>query len=145
MNLPQNINLYNEASESDITCLKNGIVEFNETVGPMLKYPPYEPVHLILKEAGGRIIGGLLSKHYLHCIFIEILWVDGEYRKDGFGSKLLSEIEFIARERQCKFIHLDTFSFQAIDFYKKYGYEVFAQIDDFPDGIVRYFLKKYLI
>jgi hypothetical protein len=40
--------------------------------------------------------------------------------------------------------YLDTFSFQAPDFYKKLGYEVFGELQDFPHGHQRYFMKKRL-
>jgi len=40
--------------------------------------------------------------------------------------------------------HLDTFSFQAPDFYQQRGYQVFGQLDDFPPGHRRYYLTKEL-
>jgi hypothetical protein len=39
---------------------------------------------------------------------------------------------------------LDTFSFQAPDFYKQHGYQVFGELQDFPSGHQRYYLKKQL-
>jgi hypothetical protein len=39
-------------------------------------------------------------------------------------------------------LHLDTFDFQAKDFYVKHGYEVFGVLEDCPEGHVRYFMKK---
>ena len=47
--------------------------------------------------------------------------------------------------RGCKNAHLDTLSFQALDFYKKYGYIVFGQIADLPPGHTRYYLRKTLV
>ena len=40
--------------------------------------------------------------------------------------------------------HLDTFDFQAKDFYLKHGYEVFGILDDCPKGHKRYYMKKVL-
>ena len=49
-----------------------------------------------------------------------------------------------ARQRGAQNAYLDTFSFQAPDFYKKLGYQVFGELPDFPTGHQRYFLKKEL-
>ncbi|GAQ00024.1 hypothetical protein NIES2104_65890 [Leptolyngbya sp. NIES-2104] len=39
---------------------------------------------------------------------------------------------------------MDTFSFQAPEFYQKLGYTVFGELPDFPIGHRRLFLKKVL-
>ena len=44
-----------------------------------------------------------------------------------------------------RLIHLDTFDFQAKDFYLKHGYEVFGVLDDCPKGHKRYYMKKVLV
>jgi len=49
-----------------------------------------------------------------------------------------------ARHRGAKNAYLDTFSFQAPDFYKKHGYRVFGELQDFPPGHQRHFLTKRL-
>ena len=54
----------------------------------------------------------------------------------------MAEAEAI--RRGCKNAHLDTLSFQALDFYKKYGYTVFGQLDGLPPGHSRYYLRKTL-
>jgi hypothetical protein len=41
-------------------------------------------------------------------------------------------------------VHLDTYDFQALGFYKKLGYGVFGELDDYPPGHTRYFLTKPL-
>lgn len=132
------------ATNEEREYLWNGIFEYNKLYGSMQAYPPYEPFSVLLRDREGKIIAGILTKIYLKCVFIELLWVDGSYRKSGLGSRLLMEVEKKAKEIGCSFIHLDTFSFQAIDFYKKYGYTQFATIEDYPEDIKRYFLKKYL-
>ncbi len=49
-----------------------------------------------------------------------------------------------ALARGCHGAYLDTFSFQAPDFYQKLGYEIYGKLDDFPKGHCRYFLRKKL-
>ena len=48
------------------------------------------------------------------------------------------------REKGCHLIHLDTFDFQAKDFYIKHGYEVFGVLDECPKKHKRYYLKKLI-
>ena len=38
-----------------------------------------------------------------------------------------------------------TFSFQAPDFYQKLGYTTFAQLENFPPGRSRLFMRKKLV
>ena len=93
-----------------------------------------------------EIIAGILSKMYCwNCLYIDVLWVKEEYRKSGLGSKLIKEIEGLAKEKNCNLIHLDTFDFQAKDFYIKYGYEIFGVLDECPKGHKRYYLKKNIL
>ncbi len=42
------------------------------------------------------------------------------------------------------FAHIATFSYQSPDFYRAMGFEVFGVINDYPEGIKEYFLKKRL-
>jgi ribosomal protein S18 acetylase RimI-like enzyme len=60
------------------------------------------------------------------------------------GRQLLGAAETYARERGCRHVKLETFSFQARPFYEKLGYEVFATLEDCPVGHREYFLRKSL-
>ena len=91
----------------------------------------------------GEIIGDILGQVYFwRCLFVEILWVSQKARGMGLGSQLLQTAEREAKEAGCSLVHLDTFDFQAKDFYLKHGYEIFGVLDDCPEGHKRYFLKK---
>lgn len=78
-------------------------------------------------------------------VYVDILWVDTDYRSKGLGKSLLIELEKISKDKSVTLINLDTFDFQAKDFYVKQGYEVFGVLDDCPQGHTRYYLKKYLL
>ena len=62
----------------------------------------------------------------------------------GYGYRLLTLAEDEARKRGAKSAYLDTFSFQAPDFYRQHGYQVFGELEDFPPGHQRYFFSKQL-
>lgn len=101
-------------------------------------------VNLILEDCDGNIGGGLIGKIYRKCLFVNVLWVSENERGHGYGEALLFEAESQAKREGCTFSHLDTFSFQAPDFYEKNGYEVYGVLDLYFDGVKRYYLKKKL-
>ena len=144
MELNDGLKIQYGASDDEMKKVWDGIIEYNKTTGPLLQYPPYERLSIIIKNESNNIVAGILSKIYLKSNFVEVFWIDESIRRMGLGSKLLSEIERISKDKGCSFIHLDTFSFQALGFYKKHGYSVFAAIEDYPDDIKRYYLKKFL-
>jgi hypothetical protein len=74
--------------------------------------------------------------------YIDLLWLRTNRR--GYGHRLMTLAEEEARERGAKNAYLDTFSFQAPDFYRRLGYEVFGELPDFPHGHQRYFFRKQL-
>lgn len=98
-----------------------------------------------ITDDNGNIIAGCVAKMYCwNVAYIDTLWVDETYRGKGLGAKLLAEIEKAAKEKGCYLIHLDTFDFQAKEFYEKQGYKVFGVLEDCPKGHCRYYLKKVI-
>lgn len=57
---------------------------------------------------------------------------------------MLNKIEEEAKEAGVELIHLDTFDFQAKEFYLKHGYEVFGTLENCPLDHKRYYMKKNL-
>jgi ribosomal protein S18 acetylase RimI-like enzyme len=57
----------------------------------------------------------------------------------------MQRAEDLAREKDCVGIWLDTFSFQAPEFYKKLGFSECGEILDYPLGHKRHFFQKRLI
>jgi GNAT superfamily N-acetyltransferase len=90
------------------------------------------------------IVGGVIGVIYWDWLYIDLMWVKDELRGHGYGHRLLTLIEEEARQRGAKNVYLDTFSFQAPDFYKQHGYQVFGELHNFPPGHQRYFLTKQL-
>ncbi|WP_236687091.1 GNAT family N-acetyltransferase [Ornithinibacillus californiensis] len=78
----------------------------------------------------------------MQSLMIQFLWIDDSIRGKGFGRKLIESAEQFAVEKKCRFIKVDTFSFQAPDFYQSLGYEIYGKIEDFPEGYNHYFLVK---
>ena len=90
------------------------------------------------------MIGGLLGGTYWGWLHVDILWLDDSLRRQGYGSKLLAKAEDEGRRRGCQNAHLDTMSFQALEFYEKNGYTVWGTLEGIPEGHDRIYLRKAL-
>lgn len=102
------------------------------------------PVAILLADERGARVGGLWGRCSYGWLFVEYLAVPEAHRGAAHGTALMARAEQIAREQGCVGIWLDTFSFQARGFYEKLGFTLFGEIDDFPPGHQRFFLKKRL-
>lgn len=131
-------------AEEDTAFIRNGLITYNTVTVPLISDLPYAPCNLVAKDTSDVTVGGCVGRIYLSALYIEFLWVEDAHRKHGLGTQLLDRAEQLAKEKGCSIIHLDTFSFQAPDFYKKNGFEVFGILGGYPDGIKRYYLKKTL-
>lgn len=98
----------------------------------------------VLQTGDQQVVGGVIGATYWDWLYINLMWIKDELRGRGFGHQLLIYAEEEARKRGAKNAYLDTFSFQAPDFYRDHGYQVFGELEDFPAGHVRYFLTKQL-
>lgn len=129
------------AGDADYICDK--LVEYNLSQVPARQNVLFETLDIKIKNDSDKIIAGCLAKMYCwNILYIDILWVDKDYRGLGLGTKLLKHIEETATAKGCTLIHLDTFDFQAKEFYEKLGYTVFGVLDNCPDNHCRYYLKK---
>ncbi|MFG2722358.1 GNAT family N-acetyltransferase [Streptomyces sp. NPDC048416] len=97
-----------------------------------------------LNEAG-LLAGGLVGRTWARWLHVDLLWVDPGLRSAGLGGQLLGHAEELARtERGCGYARVETWDFQAPEFYRKRGYEVVAAIPDYPPGVTEYTLTKHL-
>jgi GNAT superfamily N-acetyltransferase len=135
-------NIIRRSNKDEVNYVRNKLIEFNDEHVPADIKTNFEEINLTIKDENGKIIGGLISVFCWNWIEVDILWVDQNYRELGYGSKLVLEIEEIAKQKGCTFIKLNTFSFQAPDFYLKHGYNVIGVIDDAPIGFKHYYYKK---
>src|SRR5262245_4793377 len=63
-------------------------------------------------------------------------------RGAGYGTRLVNDAESYARSRGAIGATVETHSFQARPFYERLGYEVFARLDGYPPGHVKFYLRK---
>ena len=82
----------------------------------------------------GELIGGLTAWTWGGLCGIGMLWVREDSRKDGWGAKLLAECEAEALRRGCDRVAVSSFTFQAPEFYQKYGYVETGRMLGIPGG-----------
>lgn len=93
----------------------------------------------------GALAGGALARWWGTACELQQLWVDEDLRRRGIGASLMQRVEAAAMEHGCRLIYLDTFSFQAPEFYYRLGYETACRLDGFPNGGSKFILRKTLI
>jgi len=136
------IELTQEPTEEQRQAILQPLIEYNDAQTGGSKS---EPFALMVKDQNGEILGGLYGRMIFRWMFIELLSVPEQGRGQGIGSKLMAQAEALAKEKNCYGVWLDTFDFQAPEFYKKLGFSQFGEIVDYPPGHKRHFFQKRLI
>jgi len=128
-------------SDRAIQALRNELIAYNIATAAI---DASRDIAVFLHDAQGSLMGGVVGTIWGQCVEINYLWVHPSLRGNGYGSRLLQTLEQEARAQQCHSAILDTYSFQAPDFYQRLGYEVFGVIEGYPEGYQKLFLKKRL-
>ena len=102
------------------------------------------PLGIFYEDEEGNKLAGLTGETFGNWLCIHYLFVEEHLRKDGLGSELLLAAENEAKNRGCKYAFVDTFSFQAPEFYTKHGYEEVFALNNYPYMGKRYYYTKEL-
>lgn len=136
------MDISHEWNQQESEFIRRKVIEHNMKSLPGEAKTPVEQLSFMLKDDDGTIMGGITATTFWRHLHVDFLWVDERLRGQGQGKVLLERMEEAAKEKGCRLITLDTFSFQAPDFYKRNGYEVFGLLEDHPKGFSQYFLQK---
>src|SRR3984957_12694286 len=127
-------------AEADNAVVREGIIAFNESIlGERDK-----AFSIFLKNDSGKVFGGIQAFLDTESVYIDVLWVEGNLQKQGYGTKLLDAAEREAIKNGCIFSLVDTWDFQAEEFYLKNGYERIGEIKNYWHGHSKIFLRKKL-
>jgi GNAT superfamily N-acetyltransferase len=103
-----------------------------------------QPVAVFARDATGDLLGGVHGWCWGACCELVSLWVDERERGSGLGRKLLQTAEDAASARGCRQLVLFTHSREIPSLYLRANYDVVAVIDDYPEGMRAYWLRKSL-
>lgn len=129
-------------NEKDSQFIREKLIEYNMTQVPEGEKTALENTSFVLRNDEEEIVGGVTATMFWYHMHIDFLWVSEKYRGEGYGRELIQRAEELAKEKGCYLILLDTFSFQAPEFYQKLGFSVIGKIDDHPRGFQQFIFEK---
>lgn len=96
----------------------------------------------VTREDGDATAVGIIYDGWLE---ISLLHVDKDHRRQGYGAKILHEIERKAIEHGAHSAYAWTHDFEAPEFYTGQGYTEFARLKEFGKGHDMIAFRKYLL
>jgi GNAT superfamily N-acetyltransferase len=134
------------STAADRALLDDKLVAFNQAQVPFTQAQAWVDLSHVIKGAQGQLIAGINATLYCwRLMYIDILFVDESHRGQGLGKQLLEHAQAKAQSLGGYMAHLDTFDWQAKDFYARQGYSVFGVLENCPPGHTRYYMSKSLL
>jgi GNAT superfamily N-acetyltransferase len=128
-------------SPEELAVITDALSAFNDSdIGPSHR----RPLAVLIRDTDGKVTGGLSGFTAWGWLFTQMLYIPDTLRGTGISGTILTKAEEEARARGCRGAWIDTFSPQALRVYLRQGYEVFGELEDFPEGRTRSFLRKSL-
>lgn len=130
-------------NEEDANFIENALRQQNRLEAPSTQSKEPVKFNLVMKDSNGEVVGGVITTIYRYSMYVETLWIDEKYRKSGYGTLLMQQAEETARAHECTMMQLDTFNYQAPEFYKKLGFVQYGELK-YQEGFVRHYFTKSL-
>jgi ribosomal protein S18 acetylase RimI-like enzyme len=115
------IEFVDELTEEMEKTMRKGFVEYETSHGIDVNYRKFS---VVLTNEDNIAFGILNAFTAFSEVYIEDLWVDKACRGQGYGHKLLQELENRFKGKGFNNINLVTSAFNSPEFYKKCGFEV---------------------
>ena len=84
----------------------------------------YKRFSIVVRDSNGTAVGVINAYTAFAEVYVDDIWVDKSFRGQGYGRKLLQELENHFKGKGFNNINLVTSAFQAPEFYKKCGFTV---------------------
>ncbi len=104
----------------------------------------FRQVAIFLRDESDRVRGGVTGGVWGGWLHVVALWVDEDLRGRGLGRDLMLAAEQEARDAGATDAFLETHSFQAPGLYRRLGYEVIAELPEYPRGESQLIMRKSL-
>lgn len=104
----------------------------------------HESFGFFMRDENNLIKGGCNGFIFYGCLYVDQLWVDDTLRGKDYGTKLMHSAENLAKDKKCLFMTVNTMHWEALDFYKKLGFEIEFERHGFEKNSIFYFLRKPL-
>lgn len=133
-----NVVIRNECQAKDTS-----LIHSDESTSDIQESEDFEIMIVALDN--GTFIGGVKGVVSKDSMYISQIVVCEEYRSRGIGRELMKRIETEAKQMNLYSLTLGTLDFQALDFYKKLGFNIDFIKDNDPKGFKSYSMSKKLI
>ena len=128
-----------ELNEEQLEFIEDRLSEFDEQ---HITYKLDGSIQIGIEE-DGKIVAGLdACMTAFKILYVSTVFVEEAYRRKGYGTRLIQEMEKRAKELGANTIRLDTFSWQGKEFYEALGYQVVGYYENATDGYEEYFFLK---
>lgn len=109
-----------------------GFSEFSDVLG------------FFIKDQDGNILSAVVVQVFWGSLQVKYVWTHKDHRRQGYAKKLMEEALDYGRKNECEFAAVETMSFQAPEFYKKFGFSVDFERKGYKHGVSYIYMKKDL-
>ena len=134
--------VFEEPTPTDIQFLEDRLYEFNRAATGI---DDGRALGFFVRDESGQIVAAAAGHTWGGTCELRQVWVTEARRRAGLGRRLLAAAEAEATRRGCSQLVLSTHSFQAPDFYRKLGFEIVAELPDYPREHAELLLRKALV
>ena len=97
----------------------------------------------VIHRQGDHVAASARGVTNMGLVEIRGFWVDADLRGRGIGTAMMTALETEAMRRGCTRAALDTYSWQALDFYRRLGFSEYGVLH-YPNGTSRHYMVKDL-
>lgn len=116
--------------------IHNKLIEYNKDYAQYIEEISY------YIEEDGKNIGGVVATALGKTLEIDFLFLDKEYRGKGYAKKIMLKLEEEAKKMDIIKIILNTYEFQAPEFYEKLGYKTFCKLENAWEEYDKFYFYK---
>ena len=102
------------------------------------------PLDILIKDAAGEIVGGLIASTYWGWLEVNVLWISEGLRRLGYGRTLLAAGRDGGPDAWLFACDADDLQLPGAGFYEKEGYRVVGEMAGYPPGATYYWMRKNL-
>ena len=128
-----------DLNEEQLEDIENRLEEYDEF---HITYRTEGSIHIGIIENNQLIAGLDACMTAFKIMYVSTVFVNEEYRRQGYGTILMKEMENRAKKMGANTIRLDTFDWQGKEFYEALGYQLVGNYSNNDDGYSEYFFLK---
>ena len=130
-----------ELNEEQIEEIEDKLSAYDQD---FIKFKLDGTIQIGIKENEKLIAGLDACMTAFKILYVSTVFVEEPYRRKGYGTKLMQEMENRARKLGANIIRLDTFNWQGKEFYSAIGYEMVGSYENKLEGYSEHFFLKRL-